>query len=45
MYDSSEHHETVEYVMRGAPNVVLLGLSRLWKVSLVTLSNELQQNV
>lgn len=39
MYDSSEYHETVEYLMRGAPDVVFLGLSRLWKVSLVMLSD------
>jgi hypothetical protein len=31
--------------MRGAPNVVFLGLSRLWKVSLVTLSDEHHQDV
>lgn len=39
MYDSSEYHETMEYLMRGAPDVVFLGLSRLWKVSLVMVSD------
>lgn len=39
MYDSSEYHETVEYLMRGAPDVIFLGLATLWKVSLVMVSD------
>lgn len=40
MYYSSEHHETVKDLMRGTPDVVFLGLSRLWKVGLAIFSSD-----
>lgn len=40
MYNSSEHYKAVKDLMGGTPDVVLLWLLRLWKVSLVIFSSE-----